>query len=112
MPQPPSTVTAGQAAHATSYLLDAQNLRDATMAYAIAEHLKRTPGAFVLHVNGRFHSEERLGVPEHLLRYRPGTRVLVVTIVADRSFPDFDAATKARLGDFVILTDSRLPRSF
>lgn len=99
-------------AHATTYLLDAQNLRDATMAYSIAEYLRRRPGAFVMHVNGRFHSEEKLGVAEHLRRYRPGARVVVVTIVADPDFPHFDAATMNRLGDFVILTDPGLARSF
>jgi uncharacterized iron-regulated protein len=108
----PGGQTSAAAAHGSANLLDAQNLRDATMAYAISEHLKRAPGAFVFHVNGRFHSEERLGVTEHLLRYRPTTRVLVVTIVSDRSFPDFDAATMARLGDYVIVTDPRLTRTF
>ncbi|MDX1532160.1 MAG: ChaN family lipoprotein [Rhodothermales bacterium] len=61
------------------HLLAAQNLRDATMGHAIAETLKENPGALVLHLNGTFHSEGALGVPEHLLRYAPGTRVLTLT---------------------------------
>ncbi len=111
-PPPPADAHGVQTAHATSHLLDAQNLRDATMAYAIAEHLKHQSGALILHVNGRFHSEERLGVPEHLLRLRPKTRLVVVTIVSGQSFPDFDSSTMARLGDFVIVTDPGFPRSF
>lgn len=91
-------------AHGTAYLLDAQTLRDATMAYAIAEHLKRNSGAFVFHVNGRFHSEEHLGVAEQLARYLPKARVLVVTILPDDNPAELDAGRLSRLGDFIILT--------
>lgn len=97
--------------HGNAFLLDAQALRDATMAYAITQHLKRDQRALVLHVNGSFHSEERLGVPEQLRRYRPRTRTLVITMVSDQSYPNFDAARLGRLGDFIILTDPALPRS-
>ncbi|HEY0407272.1 MAG TPA: ChaN family lipoprotein [Pyrinomonadaceae bacterium] len=98
--------------HAATYLLDAQTLRDATMAYAVAQQLKRQPAALVLHVNGNFHSEERLGVPEQLLHYRPKTRSLIITIVSDESYPNFDRARFGHLGDFIIMTDPALPRSF
>jgi uncharacterized iron-regulated protein len=101
-----------QSPHGASYLLDAQSLRDATMAHAIAQQLKRQPDALVLHVNGKFHSEENLGVPEQLRHYRSKTRALVITIVNDKSYPDFDAAILGKLGDFIILTDPQLPRSF
>lgn len=95
----------------SSPILEAQSLWDATMAYAISEHLKRQPQTLVLHVNGKFHSEARLGAPEHLLRYRPGTRILVVTVEPEADFGTFDATRHTRLGDFVILTDAKLPRS-
>jgi uncharacterized iron-regulated protein len=101
-----------QSPHGNAFLLDAQSLRDATMAFAITEQLKREPTALVLHINGNFHSEERLGVPEQLAHYRPKTRTLVITIVSDKSYPNFDAARLGQLGDFVILTDPSLSRSF
>lgn len=97
--------------HGNSFLLDAQSLRDATMAYAITQQLKQRPPALVIHVNGSFHSEEHLGVPEQLRHYRPQTRTLVLTIVSDQSYPNFDAARLGKLGDFIILTDPALPRS-
>jgi uncharacterized iron-regulated protein len=97
--------------HGALHLLDAQNLRDASMGHAIAEHLRRTQGALVYHVNGKFHSEERLGVAEHVKHYRPQARVLVVTILSGEGFPNFDAARLGRFGDYVILTDPSLPRS-
>lgn len=103
--RPPSpTPQTRPPAHAATFLLDAQNLRDAAMADALAEHLRREPGALVLHFNGSFHSEGRLGVAEHLLRLRPKARVLVVTIVTARDSDDFAAAEARGLGDFVIIT--------
>src|SRR5918993_1411143 len=97
--------------HGALHLLDAQNLRDAAMAFAITEHLRRRQDALVLHFNGKFHSEERLGVPEHIKLNRAKTRLLVVTILSGEGFPAFDAAKLGRFGDFVIITDPSLPRS-
>jgi uncharacterized iron-regulated protein len=92
--------------------LEAQSLWDATMAYSIAEFLLRSPQAQVIHLNGRFHTEKRLGIADHLLRYRPGTSFVVVTMVSAKSFPKFEAKEMTDLGDFVIATDPSLPRSF
>ncbi|MDQ3919381.1 MAG: ChaN family lipoprotein, partial [Acidobacteriota bacterium] len=97
--------------HGGAHLLEAQTLRDASMAYSIADFLKQRRDALVLEVNGTFHSEQRLGVPEQLLHYRPQARSVVVTILPDEGFPNFDAARLAALGDFVIITDPALPRS-
>lgn len=83
-------------------MLVAQNLRDATMAWRIAEALRQSPGALVVHVNGSFHSAGGLGIPEHLARYAPGTRILVVTM---RPSDDLDQAPTPAGDDFVILTN-------
>ncbi len=95
-----------------SHLLEAQALRDATMGAAIAEELKAAPKALVLHVNGGFHSAGRLGTPEQLLRYRPQTRLMVVNIVSGAEFDEANAKRAGQSGDYVIVTDSSLPRSF
>jgi uncharacterized iron-regulated protein len=82
--------------------LAAQNLRDAAMGHALAGHLARHPGALVVHVNGAFHSEGGLGVPEQLAHYAPAARVLVVTFdPAD----DLDKAPDPSDDDFLVLTD-------
>ena len=112
---PPSQQPAGSQTqanpHGGAHLLEAQTLRDASMAYSIADYLKRQRGALVVQVNGTFHSEERLGVPEQLAHYRPNARIVVVTIISDEGFPNFDVGRLGKLGDFVILTDPSLPRS-
>lgn len=92
--------------------LAAQSLWDAAMAYSIASHLMRQPNAQILQINGSFHSEKKLGAPEHLSRYRPGTSMAIVTIKAEKAFPKFDLEKMTGLGDFVIVTDASLPRSY
>ncbi|HYY99163.1 MAG TPA: ChaN family lipoprotein [Pyrinomonadaceae bacterium] len=91
--------------HGGAHLLEAQTLRDASMAYAISEFLKRGRDPLVVQVNGTFHSEGRMGVPEQLAHYRKKARAVVVTIIPDEGRAGFDAESMAGLGDFIILTD-------
>jgi uncharacterized iron-regulated protein len=97
---------------AVSSQLDAQSLWDATMAHSIVEALNKTPNSLVLQVNGKFHSEERMGIPDHVPAYRKGARMMTVTILPGEGFPNFNAGALGRLGDFVILTDPTVPRTF
>lgn len=99
-------------AHASPHLLDAQLLRDATMGYALAEQLKEKPTALVIHVTGNFHSEGRLGTPEQLLSYRPGTKLMVVTMLPAGASVKLDGENLGRLGDFIILMEGNSSRSF
>ncbi|HLM02683.1 MAG TPA: ChaN family lipoprotein [Pyrinomonadaceae bacterium] len=92
-------------------MLNAQALWDATMAFSIAEYLKRAKNPLVVHLNGAFHTENRLGTPENLLKYAPKTRFLVVTMRYEENFTNFDQSKHADSGDFVILTDAKVPRS-
>lgn len=99
------------AANAHSPIVFSQALWDATMAYSIAESLKKNKGALIVHLNGSFHTESRLGTAEQLLRYRPKAKIVVVTIRYEDDFRTFDKEKHTDLGDFVILTDSKAPRS-
>ncbi len=104
-----STLTEAAPVHGSapdmSNLLAAQNLRDASMGWALASFLDGHPGYLAVHLNGTFHSEGGLGVPEHLARYRPGTRVLVVTARPDAAFPALDpAAFRGTEGGFFVVT--------
>lgn len=110
-PAPDAAKTAQASAHGGLHLLEAQTLRDASMAYAISEYLKRGHDPLVVQVNGTFHSEERMGVPEQLAHYRSKARAVVVTVVPADTFPNFDAATQGHLGDFVIITDPAVGNS-
>lgn len=92
-------------------ILSSQSLWDASMAYRISQSLKENKGALVVHLNGSFHTENRLGTVEHLLKYRPKTKAVVVTMRYEADFKTFDPAKHVNLGDFVILTDAAVPRS-
>lgn len=92
-------------------ILSSQSLWDAGMAYWISESLKKNKGELVIHLNGAFHTENRIGTVDHLLKYRPNTKVLVVTMRYENDFKTFDKAKHTDLGDFVILTDAKQPRS-
>ena len=90
-------------------ILSSQSLWDAGMAYNISQAMVKN--GLVVHLNGAFHTESRLGTVEHLLRYKPKAKVLVVTMRYEDNFTHFDKAKHTDLGDFVILTDAKQPRS-
>lgn len=106
---PDSTTSDAAAVHGSApdltNLLHAQNLRDASMGHTIATYLDWHPGHRVVHLNGTFHSEGGLGVPEHLLRYRPETRTLVVTMRPDDAYPALDPAAFRGTDGFFVVVD-------
>lgn len=96
----------GATAQHNSNMLAAQSLWDATMADSIYKSLQQHKNALVINLNGSFHSDNRLGAPEHLLKYNPKARIVVVTIKSAENFPTFDQPKDRDAGDFVILTKS------
>ncbi|MDA0873800.1 MAG: ChaN family lipoprotein [Bacteroidetes bacterium] len=98
--------------HGGGSMLDAQSLWDATMAWSIAEHLTRRPGARVAHMVGGFHVETGTGIPEHMVQYRPGTRMLIISVQSVDDPAVFAPEEHTGLGDFVVLGDASLPRTY
>jgi len=103
---------AAQPQHGGGSMLDAQSLWDATMAWSIADHMTRRPGAKVAHFVGGFHVEAGTGTPEHLSQYRPGTRMLIISVQSVDDPTTFDPDEHTGLGDFVVLGDVSLPRTY
>jgi len=103
---------AAQPQHGGGSMLDAQSLWDATMAWSIADHMTRRPGAKVAHFVGGFHVEAGTGTPEHLSQYRPGTRMLIISVQSVDDPTIFDPDEHTGLGDFVVLGDVSLPRTY
>jgi len=108
--KPMAPASSGQ--HGNDTMLDAQTLWDATMAWSIAEQLTRKPGSKVVHTVGGFHSETGTGTPEHLVQYRPGTRFMVITMKTTDDINTFSQEEHAGMGEFVILGDASLPRTY
>lgn len=93
-------------------LVMAQSLWDATMAYSIASYLKKHKGKKVMQVNGRFHSDEGFAAVTQLKNYRPKAKSLIVSAGSDESFPSIDWSKHKHLGDYIIITDPAVPRTY
>lgn len=93
-------------------LITAQSLWDATMAYSIAEYIKKNKGKKVLQVNGRFHSDEKFAIVTQLKNYNPKLKSLVISAGSDESFPSIDWNKFKHLGDYIIITDPTVPKTY
>jgi uncharacterized iron-regulated protein len=93
-------------------LVMAQSLWDATMAFSIADYLEKNSTKKVLQVNGRFHSDEGFAVVTQLKKYNPKIKALVISSGSDKSFPDIDWKKFENQGDYIIITDPSVPKTY
>ncbi len=93
-------------------LVVSQSLWDATMAYSISSYLKKHKDKKIMQVNGRFHSDEGFAVVTQLKKYRPKTRVLIISSGTDEKFPNIDWKAYTTQGDYIIITDPSVPRTY
>ncbi len=89
-----------------------QNLWDAGMSYSIYRFKKKNKNKKIFHCVGKFHCEEKLGTVAQLLMRNPKLRVLNISCFPDKSFDNPDWASFSELGDYVILTDPALKKTF
>jgi len=95
----------GPAGHEVNHnMIQAQALWDASMGYSITEALVGHTGAFVLHMAGSFHVEKGTGIQEHILAYRPGTRVTTVVMKKVDDIEAWSDSEHGPLADYVVLT--------
>lgn len=95
--------------HGTISFLQAQAIKDATMAHSIAENLES--GKKFIHINGSFHSDYHEGIIWYLNKYKPGLNI--VTIKA--AHPPTNADEKRLLknsADFILLVDKDVTTSY
>ncbi|MSP69568.1 MAG: hypothetical protein EXR20_04780 [Bacteroidetes bacterium] len=93
-------------------LIVAQSLWDATMAYSISNYVKKNKGKKVFQVNGRFHSDEGFAIVSQLKKYSPKIKSLVISTGEDDSFPNIDWNKHKHLGDYIIITDPSVPKTY
>lgn len=93
-------------------LIMAQSLWDATMAYSISEYLKNNKTKKIFQVNGRFHSDEGFAAVTQLKKYSPKTKILIISSASDDSFPNIDWNKHKQLGDYIIITDPQIPKTY
>lgn len=89
-----------------------QNFWDATMAWSIAKFAKENKGKKIFQVNGRFHSDEKLGTYAQLQKLAPKLKALNVASFAAEDFENPNWEKYQNLGDYVIVTDPKVKKSF
>lgn len=96
----------------TMKIYQTQNLWDASMAWSIHSLLKKQKTAKVFQVNGRFHSDEKLGTYARLLKYRPKTTCTNISCFYSSDFQQPEWQKYVHLADYIILTDPEVKRSY
>jgi uncharacterized iron-regulated protein len=89
-----------------------QNLWDATMAWSIARYVKKHKGSKVLQLNGRFHSDEQLGTFAKLHKVMPKLNLSNISCFYADDFSSPDWGKYKKLGDYIIITDPAVKRTY
>jgi uncharacterized iron-regulated protein len=93
-------------------LVMAQSLWDATMAYSISHYLKKHKSKKVMQVNGKFHSDEGFAAVTQLTNYSPKSNILIISTATDDAFPNIKWDEYKQFGDYIIITDPKVPRTY
>ena len=99
-------VMAGRGGSDDSRLYSTQSLWDNAMGEACATALEEHPGHVVLHVNGGFHTAYWDGTVHQLLRRRPQTKVVTVSISPTLN-PNVAELSGTPVADYVVFAESR-----
>ncbi|PTT00637.1 hypothetical protein DBR11_09455 [Pedobacter sp. HMWF019] len=106
------TETLGGHAMGGMKIYQTQNFWDATMAWSIDKFLQKNKGYKVLQLNGRFHSDEKLGTMAQLKTMNAKLRTENISCFSSDDFGNPDWIKYKDLGDYIILTDPGLKRTF
>ncbi len=93
-------------------LITAQSLWDATMAYSIAGYYKKHKKNKIMQVNGRFHSDEGFAIAGQLKNYNKKIKHLIISTSNDEDFPNIKWADYTKYGDYIIITDPKVPKTY
>jgi len=91
------------------YFPMAQAIKDATMAYNIAQNIKR--GKVFLHFHGSYHSNNYEGIYWYVKRKMPNLKIVTIATVTQ---DDVDTLAKENMGiaDFIIVIPERMTRTY
>lgn len=89
-----------------------QNLWDAGMSYSIYKYWKKNKKKKIFHMVGRFHCDEKLGTLEQLQKRKSSLKIMNISCFSDPSFANPDWEKFSHLGDYVIITDPGLKKTY
>ena len=90
-------------------IVDAQAVKDATMAWFISENLPE--GKVMYHINGSFHSKKKEGIIHYLKQYRPGLNIKTIHVVEQDDLDKLDEEN-LQLADYVIVVPSDMTKTY
>ncbi|GAA4018428.1 ChaN family lipoprotein [Hymenobacter fastidiosus] len=101
----------GDAAHAAGVqnIIQAQALKDATMAHFLAQ--ARPAGHLLLHLNGSYHSDNHDGIIAYLRQSNPALRVLTISTVMQEQLGQL-AKDHRQKADFVLVVPADMTRTY
>jgi len=97
-------ITREQADAMVSRFYDAQCVKDETMGEAIAKARQQWPDAIVVHVNGAFHSDYRMGTAQRARNRLAGQKIAVISFVPDPDLDQVDGKKIRKVGDYIVYT--------
>jgi uncharacterized iron-regulated protein len=98
----------GMMGHGSINLMDAQAIKDATMAHFILAH--REPGMLFLHFNGAYHSDYGESINWFLKRAEPGLNVVTISTVSQDDTKPLEEEYKGK-ADFIICVPSTMTKT-
>lgn len=90
-----------------SHFAEAQAIKDATMAWFIAQNFERK----FIHFNGNFHSDNKGGIIPYLEAYLPGKKIATVCSARQDSIKSLEKENRGR-ADFIIVAPTDFPMSY
>ncbi|GAA3951628.1 ChaN family lipoprotein [Hymenobacter algoricola] len=101
----------GDAAHAAGVqnIIQAQALKDATMAYFLNQ--ARPAGHLLLHLNGSYHSDNHDGILAYLRQQNPQLRVLTISTVTQEQLGKLDREQQQK-ADFILTVPADMTKTY
>ena len=91
------------------HVIEAQALKDATMAYSIASSLGA--GQTLLHLNGSYHSDHRDGIVAYLRQGKKALRIKTLSVVTQADLQQL-AKENVDLADYVIVVPDDMTKTY
>lgn len=89
--------------------IEAQALKDATMAYMILQNLEK--GKPFIHINGAFHSDRKEGIVHYLKKYKPKIKILIVSSIEEKNVLSPSKQHRGK-GDYIICITETMTKTY
>jgi uncharacterized iron-regulated protein len=94
--------------HGSINLVDAQAIKDATMAYFIMEHWQK--GKLLVHYNGAYHSDDHESINWFLKKANPDLNIVTISTVSQDDVSELDEESQGK-ADFIIAVPTTMTQT-